>query len=612
VSPATETLGVAVGAFVDELARSGLRHVCVCPGSRSTPLAITLAEQAGITVWMHLDERSAAYFGLGLACALGEPVGLLATSGTAAANFLPAVVEASLARVGLVVLTADRPHELRGVGAPQTIDQLRLYGEHAKWFFDLPEPELTPEHVRLVRVVAARAVATATAEPAGPVHLNWPLREPLLPAPAPHEPLLPPAPAAREPLVSAPAASRIAPVAWGARPDAAPYVRVHAGRLAPSAALVSGLARELAASPRGVIVCGPQADPLLAPAVAGLAERFGYPILADPLSGVRFGGHDRSLVVDAYDAFLRDAATLERLEPQVVLRFGALPTSKPVQQYLQRYPSARQVLIDPGGWRDPTGLVSDVLHVDPRLLCEALVAHSAWQPFSREWTRRWQQVNAVARAAVEAHLVGADELFEGKIFASLLPLLPGNATVYAGNSMPVRDLDTFSATTGQPLRCLSNRGANGIDGVVSSALGASAAGCGPVVLVIGDVSFYHDLNGLLAARKHGLDLLVVLINNDGGGIFSFLPQAELPLERFEALFGTPHGLDFRPFVEGYGGQFRRVEDWSSFASAVADALARGGLQVVELPTRRDRNVELHRQVWRVVAEALAPVTSPVA
>lgn len=591
MSPSAETLGIAIGAFVDELARAGIRHVSVCPGSRSTPLAIKLAEHPDISVWMHLDERSASYFGLGLARALGEPVGLLATSGTAAANFLPAVVEASLARVGLVVLTADRPHELRDVGAPQTIDQVRLYGEHAKWFFDLPEPELSTEHVRLVRVVAARAVATAAAEPAGPVHLNWPLREPLLPA----------------------ASDGQTPARWAPRADHAPYVRVSTGRLAPSDEIVSSLSRDLLMTRRGVIVCGPQDDPLFPAAVAELARRRGYPILADPLSGVRFGSHDRSLVVDAYDAFLRDAATVDRLEPELVLRFGALPTSKPVLQYLQRYAGARQVLVDAGGWRDPTGLVSDVLHVDPGWLCDALSgAPGSDGPSGTSWASEWRAVDSATRGAIERHLTDVDELFEGNVFADLLPLLPARAVLYAGNSMPVRDLDTFSPGSGADLRCLSNRGANGIDGVVSSALGASAAGRGPVVLVIGDVSFYHDMNGLLAARQHGLDLLVVLINNDGGGIFSFLPQADLAHERFEALFGTPHGLDFRPFVEGYGGHFTRVQAWPDFAAAVADGLVRGGLQVVEVPTQRDRNVVLHRDVWRVVAEALAPIPSGVA
>jgi len=513
---------------------------------------------------------------VGLARALGEPVGLLATSGTAAANFFPAVVEANLARVPLMVLTADRPHELRDNGAAQTIDQLRLYGAHVKWFFDLPEPDSATQQVRLVRALAARAVSSAMAEPRGPVHLNWPFREPLVPAPGD----------------------------WGLADEHAP-IEVHNPRLAPTPDLIRALGRDLARHARGLFVCGPHDDPELPAAVARLARRLGYPILADALSGVRRGDHDRSLVVDAYDAFLRDATTVERLEPEVVVRIGAMPTSKALAQYLERFAAARQIVVDPGGWREPLGVASDVLHVDPRALCEAL-ADELPSSAATEWAELWLEVNRVTRQAIRRHVDGLDELFEGSVVGQLADVLPDGCVLYAGNSMPVRDLDTFLASSPATLRCVSNRGANGIDGVVSSALGASAAGLGRVVLVIGDVSFYHDLNGLLAARRHDLDLLVVLVNNDGGGIFSFLPQAQADAETFELLFGTPHGLDFRPFVEAYGGRFVRIRSWPELAAAVRDGLARGGLQVVEVPTDRARNVTLHRQVWRVVAEALSP------
>jgi 2-succinyl-5-enolpyruvyl-6-hydroxy-3-cyclohexene-1-carboxylate synthase len=580
----THPLDVAVGAFVSELARCGVRHVCICPGSRSTALAIKLAQQPGIKVWMHLDERSAAYFGLGLGAALREPVALLATSGTAAANFLPAIVEAFLSRVPLVVLTADRPHELRDVGAPQTIDQLRLYGGHVKWFFDLPEPEATPEHIRLVRTLAARAVSSALHAPAGPVHLNWPFREPLVPRTSEREEQ---------------AAARFE------RAGGRPYVEVRSGRLAPAPEVVERLGLDLASIRRGVIVCGPQDDPDLPAAVARLADRLGYPILADPLSGVRCGPHDRSLVIDAYDAFLRDPLTVERLEPSVVVRFGAMPTSKPVLLYLQRHADARQIVVGPGGWREPTGLATDMLHVDPLLLCESLLAVLPEQK-EAGWRESWCALNAATRYAIERHLGASDELSEVRVFSELGRLLPDGAVIYAGNSMPVRDLDTFLPASERRVRCMSNRGANGIDGVVSSALGASAAGIGPVVLVIGDISLYHDMNGLLAARQHALDLLVVLVNNDGGGIFSFLPQADESPD-FEMLFGTPHGLDFRPFVEGYGGSFTRVSDWSSFEQAVSDGLARVGLNVVEVPTDRARNVAQHRAVWAAVTRAPARV-----
>ena len=322
--------------------------------------------------------------------------------------------------------------------------------------------------------------------------------------------------------------------------------------------------------------------------------------MADALSDVRRGAHDLSLVIDTYDAFLRATAAPAA---ELVLRIGAIPTSKPLQQYVQ---GARQLLVDPGGWRDPTNSSTDVMHVDPTSLCRAL-ASEVTGVRTGDWATSWLELNRLARSALDSNLDQADELFEGKVIPMLASSLPDGAVLFAGNSMPVRDLDTFLPKSHKTLRCLANRGANGIDGVVSSALGASAARLGPTALVIGDVSFYQDLSGLLAAHKFGLDLLVVLVNNDGGGIFSFLPQAESAYNDFERLFGTPHGLDFRPFVEGYGGRFTHVRDWPSFSSAVAAGLDRGGLQVIEVCTDRERNVAQHRAVWRDVAEALAPV-----
>lgn len=574
-----------VGAFVDELVRSGVRHFCVCPGSRSTPLALTIARQPAARLWMHLDERSAAFFGLGLAKLRREPVALVCTSGTAAANFLPAVVEAYYSRVPLIVLTADRPHELRDCGAPQTINQLNLYGAHVRWFVDLAEPAAIPGLEDHVRTIAGRAVATARAGPAGPVHINCPYREPLVPAPG-------------------------EPVVVGAgRPSGRPYLAVAQGRRAPTPAQVATLAADLAATRRGLLVCGPQDDPALAEPLVRLATRLGYPLLADPLSQVRCGRHDRSLVVDGYDAFLRDERFVEHSAPEVVIRFGAMPTSKPLLLYLQRHRHGRQIVVDgEAGWNEPTQAAADMLQADAGLLCaalaEALPPALAEEPDRAAWRARWTAADRLARAALATRLAALDELFEGKVFAELAGLLPDGAVLYAGNSMPVRDLDTFFAGSARSIRLLGNRGANGIDGVVSSALGAGAGGARPLVLVIGDLSFYHDSNGLLAARQHGLDATIVVLNNDGGGIFSFLPQAAEP-EHFEALFGTPHGLDFRPLAELYGATFTRVATWDEFRAAVGRSLQQGGLNIVEVPTERRRNVTLHREMWPVVADLLA-------
>ncbi len=573
-----------VGAFVDELAHAGIRNACICPGSRSTPLAYTLSGRPAIKTWVHVDERSGSFFALGLAKALREPVILVCTSGTAAANFLPAVVEARYGRVPLIVLTADRPPELRDNGAPQAIDQAHLYGRNAKWFVDMALPEGGEEALRYARATAARAVTTAIAGPAGPVHLNLPFREPLTP----------PAEGINGNLY--------------ARRDGGPYITVAEGPRIPSPEIVAGVARELLVRPYGAIVCGPQPDSRLAPAVAELAAALDYPIFADPLSGVRRGLHDHLHVLDCYDALLRDERTA-RLPLQAVLRFGAMPASKALAAFMQR--ADRQILVDgDGGWPDPSARADTVVHTDPVAFCAALVerirlrGHNHRNDTER-WTTYWRTTDQRAHAAIDAYLDELDEPFEGKVFAELARLLPDGATLYVGNSMPMRDLDTFYPQGERRARFLCNRGANGIDGVVSSALGAAAVGDqdGPLVLVIGDLSFYHDLNGLLAAKRYPIDATIVLLNNDGGGIFSFLPQAANPA-RFEELFGTPTGLDFKPIVEAYGCGFARVATWDEFRAAVSASIAAPGVQVVELDADRDRNVALHREVWQRVAEAV--------
>lgn len=580
-----QTLFAYIGAFVDELARSGVHHVCLAPGSRSTPLALMLARHPEITLWTHLDERSASFFALGLAKARREPVALVCTSGTAAANFLPAVIEARYGRVPLLILTADRPPELRDVGAPQAIDQIQLYGNHVKWFVEVAMPDATPGLLRYVRMLAGRAAATALASPSGPVHLNFPFREPLVPLPVDPE-------AGND-------------FAWTGRPDGQPYVAFAQAPRVPERGQLGDIAGALARARRGLIICGPQDDPELAGALTRLAKRLGFPLLADPLSQVRCGEHDRSTVIASYDAFLRDERIATGLVPDLVLRFGAMPTSKPVLLYLQCYPEIPQVLVDGGdGWNDPALIASQVIHADPRHFSEALLdVLGDLGVMDASWLSIWKEIDCRARTAIEARLADTEEPFEGRVFAELARMLPDGSTLYAGNSMPVRDLDTFFPASGQSIRFLANRGVNGIDGVVSSAFGAAAGSDGPLVLVIGDISFYHDMNGLLAAKRYGLNATIVLLNNDGGGIFSFLPQAADP-EHFEALFGTPHGLDFRPVSELYGAAFTRVDTWEGFRDSVRCGLTSDGLDIIELRTGRDRNVTLHREIWKAVSAAL--------
>ncbi|MCH8026029.1 MAG: 2-succinyl-5-enolpyruvyl-6-hydroxy-3-cyclohexene-1-carboxylic-acid synthase [Chloroflexi bacterium] len=610
---AGDTLRLFVGAFVSELARSGVRHVCLAPGSRSTPLAMLLLQEPGIRVWTHLDERSAAYFGLGMAKMLREPVALLCTSGTAAVNFAPAVVEAFYARVPLLVLTADRPPELRDAGANQTIDQLRLYGSHVKWSVEMPLPESSEQALRYARTIADRAGATARDGPAGPVHINFPFREPLMPSIA-----VPPGGGDDDGVFAVPPTGGDADGTTSSPENRsrgddtdAPYVSIAQLPRRPEAAELLPLTKELAGVERGLVICGPQDDPQFPAAVASLAAALGYPILADPLSQVRCGPHYSDLVIDSYDAFLRDDATASALSPQVILRFGATPVSKPLLLYMQRHADRRQILIG-DGWNDPALVASDAIQADPRSTCDALLSAlrtSDRQSPSSDWAARWRRFDQLSRTALLQRIEDEGAPSEPGAVADVLDVLPDGATLFAGNSMPVRDLDMCLKGSKQRIRTLANRGVSGIDGVMSTALGVSAVADAPLVLVIGDISFYHDMNGLLAAKRHGLSATVVLLNNDGGGIFSFLPQAE-ESEDFEELFGTPHGLDFRPAAELYGLPYRLAESRAELRSAVEESLAADGVQLIEVRTDRRENVRLHREIWAAAAKAVRAQEAP--
>ena len=594
----------AVRALVEELVRSGVREAVVCPGSRSTPVALALAVEPAIRVLVHIDERAAAYFALGLAKANRRPVAVLATSGTAAVNFAPAVVEAREGRTPLVVLTADRSPELRDRGAPQAIDQERLYGRQVKWYAEVPTPEAgSPSGdvlERHLRGIVRRAVAVAGEAPAGPVHLNLPYREPLVPSGS----LLP---------------ARGAPAdRGGGAGDGGGFI---GGERRLTAHDLDRMADRVRGASRGLIVCGPLDRPGFGPAVARLASASGFPILADGLANVRRGAHDRSHVVGRHDALVRVAAFREAHSPDLVIRFGGTPTSKALTTMLAEDAPA-QLVVDDGGWIEPTIRPATIVHAEPVTLAGALAGRlaeagppSAATEMGEIWRRAWLAADRAADVAIRDWLGALDEPFEGAPFAEIPDALPEDAFLFAGNSMPIRDLDAYLPAGGKPLRCLGNRGANGIDGVVSTALGVAAAGLGPVVLVVGDLSFLHDLNALVAARLHGLSATIVLVNNDGGGIFSFLPQAEtdrpevgLP-EHYEALFGTPHGVDVAPIVGALGsehvllGAGRPVEP-GAIGAAVAASVGRPGVRVLEVRTDRRRNVELHRACMAAVRAAV--------
>jgi 2-succinyl-5-enolpyruvyl-6-hydroxy-3-cyclohexene-1-carboxylate synthase len=542
-------------AFVDELARCGLAGACTSPGSRSTPLVLTLARQPGLTCWSHVDERVAGFFAVGVAKQTGRPAAVACTSGTAAAHYLPAVIEAREARVPLIVLTADRPPELREVGAGQTIDQLKLYGSAAKWFFEVGTHAATPERLGWVRQLAFRAYETAVGGRPGPVHLNFPLREPLVL----DEPL---APAGEAP----PRRSR---------------------RAAPPAAV------DLELGPRAVIVAGRhERDDGFAEALPSAAAALGVPLLADPLSGARRG----PAAIAHYDALLRDPGFAVAHHPDTVIRVGDLPTSKPLRQWLAGL-DAKQVAFDPEeAWQDPAGVVSEVLDADPaawaRAVASASPSEAAAPAGAAPWLDAWRSADATAAAAIDTTL--GDAMSEPAV-ARALAALPAEVTVFTASSMPVRDVETFWPALDAPPRVLAHRGANGIDGTLAAAFGAAAAG-GRVVVHLGDVALAHDLGALLTAKRLGIPLTIVLVDNGGGGIFDFLPVAT-QRDGYEEHVATPTGLDAERVAALFDLAYEPVTHFQAIREAPGTLL--------HVRTDRAENVALHRRVWAEVAVRLA-------
>ena len=556
--------------LVDEWARAGVTVAALSPGSRSTPVALALAADVRIAVHVFLDERSASFFALGAAKASRRPAVVVCTSGTAAANFHPAVLEASHARVPLLVCTADRPPELRDTGAGQAVDQLKLYGDVVRWFAEVGAPSEADASSPYWRSVAARAAAAASGPPAGPVHLNLAFREPLVPS-GDDIPLPP------------------------GRDDGAPWMVSATRRPQPHPADVDRLAYVVAAETRGIIVAGwgADADP---EAVERFSAQAQWPVLADPISGLRQGRN----AVSTYDPLLRSPAVAEGLRPDVVLRLGAPLTAKIATAWLDS--SVRQILVDPeGAWLDPHRASAERIVADPTALLDAVSRRGPARTQSF-WLSSWLRAEAAVRRDLDRLLDSWPDPFEGRVARDVVAGLPSGATLVVGSSMPVRDVESF-ARPRSGIRFLANRGVNGIDGFVSTVLGVAAATPdGPVVALCGDLTLLHDAGGLLNATRRGLAATFVVLDNDGGGIFNFLPQARSGLaEQFETLFGTPQGVDLAELAAVHGIVSEQVAKADDLVPALDRAIGSGGVRLIVVPTDRAENVVRHRRAWEAVS-----------
>ncbi len=550
---------------MESIKQAGIRHIVMCPGSRSTPLAYAFAKSEGFAFYRQIDERSAGFFALGIAKAKKEPVVLLCTSGTAAANFFPAIVEAFYARVPLLVVTADRPHELREVGAPQAIDQIHLFGKHVKWTVDFPIPEDNFESLAFMERHIHRAVSTSKTLPMGPVHINMPFREPLL---LNMEQSLP----ITEVQVS------------------------EVGQLVPSAQFVEWYKDILSHEEKGIFIVGDSIHSI--DGFWNFARTVKWPILVDPLSNLRASVPEDclDLCIDQYDAILKNELFQQIAVPNVVIRFGAQPVSKPLTLFLKAHKPNVYIAVDESPiFRDSLHMVTHHVQVG---------AASLWTPIKDKeissYTSDWSRANEIATKHIRTYMETEED--EGALAGTLFQALPNGADLFASSSMPIRDVDTFFNKTRKDVHIYANRGTNGIDGVVSTALGVQAATNRPGYLLIGDLAFLHDVNGLIVSRFQKTNITIVIMNNDGGGIFSYLPQST-ETNYFEHLFGTPTGLKFSHIAAMYDAQYDAVNTKEAFQQVLLQPKTKD-IRIIEVFTNRQVNTETHRKLWANISKEL--------
>ncbi len=524
-------------ALLEGLAGAGLEQVVISPGSRSTPLVLAAILHPGLEYTVILDERCAAFTALGMARASGRPVALVATSGSAPGNWLPAVMEADESGIPLVLLSADRPWELQRCGANQTTDQVGLFGSHVRVFQALSEAAEEEGQRRRLRALGRQLVLECQWPRPGPVHLNLPFREPLVPA-----------------------GELPRPEAGEVRPPALPSLR-------PTPALLSRLLERLSAGP-GLILCGEAGIPL--DPVPDLAEALGMPLLADPLSGLRFTRSPCPNRITAYPRFLALPEQVESLRPQWILQFGNLPLAAALRQALEQWGVEHHWVVNHRGRRiDPLGLGVETLPVDAQALVEALCRRYPDQA-EPEWLDRWRHAEE-----------GTGELpVEGQLVRQVMATLPDGSLLFSGNSLAVRWLDAWSGQGTRHIAIHGNRGLSGIDGNLSTFIGMARRWNeeGRRLALMGDLTFQHDLGAL--ANSTGLDAVVVVLQNGGGGIFDGLPQRHLPA--FEACWRTPQAIDLAALPGLFGVGFQRVESVGELGPALEAAFDRGGFQVVEV------------------------------
>lgn len=571
-----------IAALVDEFYQLGVRHAVFSPGSRSTTMAMLFKEHEGFETYMNIDERSASFMALGIAKAHKEPTVLVCTSGSAVAHYLPAVLEAQYTGVPLIVLSADRPHTLLHVGAPQTVDQHKIFGTAVNYFEELAVPQES-HYYTYPRQVARKSYMKAMDTKKGPVHINVPLFEPLVPE------------LSRNHFEAGRSSFKVVKPNYGSVFDCRHENDLTHINNAVDIAHGNDGTNEIndlfKRYERILILAGPQIDIDEAETIRSFGAALQAPILADPLSNVRGCGTSK-VVISTYDALLAGQALWNELKPDCVIQFGQIVVSKRVQQMIASWTDVEYVEVNPTmDSMNPTGKTT--MHVQASI--DVFTHLHGKNNSSDTYLNIWRRLDQAGKKQLST-AIDEPHCFEGRTIRELQKQIPEDGQIFVANSMTIRDFDYFWFSGESKAVLYGNRGVNGIDGTISTALGLAANGK-PTYLVTGDLSLFHDLNGLAVAKTHNLNLIIILHNNDGGGIFEYLPQKGT--KHFDYLFSTSQGLDYSGAAKLYGCGYTKISSPNELSSVLANVSQETGVHIIEIPTNREYSRELHKKYTKV-------------
>ncbi|MCK9425955.1 MAG: 2-succinyl-5-enolpyruvyl-6-hydroxy-3-cyclohexene-1-carboxylic-acid synthase [Ignavibacteriaceae bacterium] len=566
--------------FFEQLAKLGVKHVCISPGSRSTPLTLAAVYNKKLTCLKIIDERSSAFFASGIARTTGTPVVLICTSGTATAEYYPAIIEAYQQRIPLIVCTADRPPELVNKGANQMINQKNLYANHIRFFADAGLPGTSREKLELIKKLAVQSFEISALTNKGPVHINFPFEKPFEPE----------------------SFTDSIPLNLVLKYETREELK---GNIKSVSKDSETLIKLIAKAKKGLIIVGPGEYNAKFPSlINAVSSKTGFPIFADGASQLRFGTTSKKNVIANYDALLRSEYFIKDFNPDLILHFGRTITSKGLEQFLEKSSAPKYLINEFGDWFDPTRSAKNALAMKPYLFCQKLFEVESFSKITTE-KKQWLKFVTTANSTAEKikNITFAASLFpnEPKTINTLLENLPQKTNVMLSNSLPVRDFDFFASNLNKKITVFHNRGASGIDGILSTALGIAYCSKTPTVLLTGDLAFYYDLTSLLTAKQYNIPLIIILVNNNGGGIFQFLPIAKYE-NVFEQYFTMPHSLSFKNFVKEFGGDYSLIKKQSDFVKQMNKSLTTKNFSVLEIKTDAKTSLELRKKYWGAVSD----------